>query len=80
MADPTVYAELEDGVTGFAAGTPAEAQAALERLVDDAELRMRVGGAAREHVREHRSAAVAARRWAEVLEEARGGAEARDVA
>ncbi len=67
-------------MTGFHAGTPAEAREALDALVADAALRTRVGEAARAHVREHRSAEVAAARWADVLREARGATERRDVA
>jgi glycosyltransferase involved in cell wall biosynthesis len=80
IADPEVYPDIEPGVTGFHASTPAEVREALGLLVGDAALRERVGAAARAHVREHRSAAVTARRWAEVLTEVTRGAEARDAA
>jgi glycosyltransferase involved in cell wall biosynthesis len=80
IADPDVYPEIEHGVTGFHAATPAEAREALGTLVADPALRERVGAAAHAHVREHRSIGVAAQRWAEVLVEARGGAEQRDAA
>jgi glycosyltransferase involved in cell wall biosynthesis len=67
IADPGVYPEIEHGVTGFHAATPAEAGEILRELVADRGLRERVGAAAREHVVEHRSAHVAAQSWAEVL-------------
>jgi glycosyltransferase involved in cell wall biosynthesis len=70
VGDPAVYPEIEHGVTGMAAASPAEAEAALLQLVDDAALRRRVGEAAHAHVVEHRRIEVAARRWAEVLREA----------
>jgi glycosyltransferase involved in cell wall biosynthesis len=70
IADPDVYPEIEHGVTGFHASTPAEAGEILRELVAEASLRERVGTAAHEYVREHRSAQVAAQRWAEVLREA----------
>jgi glycosyltransferase involved in cell wall biosynthesis len=79
IADPEVYPEIEHGVTGFHAATAAEVRAALGALLGDAALRERVGAAAQAHVREHRSSAVAAQRWAEVLTEAHG-AENRDAA
>jgi glycosyltransferase involved in cell wall biosynthesis len=70
IADPDVYPEIEHGVTGFHASTPAEMGAILRELVADAALRERVGAAAHEYVCEHRTAQVAAERWAEVLREA----------
>jgi glycosyltransferase involved in cell wall biosynthesis len=64
VADPAVYPAIEDGVTGLHAATPAEARAAIMALVDDAALRTRIGHAAREYVREHRSSAAVAPQWA----------------
>jgi glycosyltransferase involved in cell wall biosynthesis len=69
IADPDVYPEIEHGVTGFHASTPAEAGEIMRELVADRELRERVGAAAHEHVVEHRTAQVAAQSWAEVLRE-----------
>jgi glycosyltransferase involved in cell wall biosynthesis len=59
-----VYPSIEDGVTGLHAATPAEARAAIMALVDDAALRSRIGHAARDYVREHRSSAAVAPQWA----------------
>jgi glycosyltransferase involved in cell wall biosynthesis len=67
VAHPDVYPEIEDGVTGVHARTPAEVEAALLRLVDDAELRERIGASAHSYVSEHRSIRVAAERWRDVL-------------
>jgi glycosyltransferase involved in cell wall biosynthesis len=69
IADPDVYPEIEHGVTGFHASTPAEMRGLLAELVADRELRDRIGAAAKAYVAEHRSAQVAAQRWAEVLNE-----------
>src|SRR5689334_7900299 len=69
IADPDVYPEIEHGVTGFHASTPAEMRAILAELVADEPLRVRIGEAARAYVTEHRTAQVAAQRWAEVLEQ-----------
>jgi glycosyltransferase involved in cell wall biosynthesis len=71
IADPVVYPEIEDGVTGFHASTPAEARAALDALIADPELRARVGAAAHDHVREHRSIQAVAPQWARVLDAVR---------
>jgi glycosyltransferase involved in cell wall biosynthesis len=73
IGDPDVYPEIEDGVTGLAAATEAEAEAAMLALVDDAARRRALGEAARAYVAEHRRIEVAAQRWAEVLHEARQG-------
>jgi glycosyltransferase involved in cell wall biosynthesis len=67
IADPDVYPEIEHGVTGFHASTPAELGAVLREVVADRELRERVGAAAHAHVRAHRTAEVAAGAWADVL-------------
>jgi glycosyltransferase involved in cell wall biosynthesis len=69
IADPRVYPEIEHGVTGFHASTPAAAREILRELVDDRELRASVGEAARAYVAEHRSAAATATDWAHVLSE-----------
>lgn len=63
IADPEVYPDVEDGVTGFHASTPDEAAALLRALVADRELRERVGAAAREHVAAERRIEVMAEQW-----------------
>jgi glycosyltransferase involved in cell wall biosynthesis len=70
VADPDVYPEIEDRVTGFHVDSPAEVEQRLLELVDDAELRTRVGKQAHEYVAAHRSMAVCAPAWAELLVEA----------
>ena len=74
VADPDVYPEIEHGVTGFHATTPGEVRELLIELVDDRDLRERVGGAAKAHVLELRNASVAAQQWAQVLETVAPGA------
>jgi glycosyltransferase involved in cell wall biosynthesis len=68
VADPLLYPSIEDGVTGLHARTPAEARAAIEALVDDPALRERIGSAAREYVREHRTSTAVAPQWTAVFE------------
>lgn len=71
VADPLLYPAIEDGVTGLHAATPAQARAAILRLVDDAQLRAAIGAAARAYVREHRSSAAVAPQWAAAFAQAR---------
>jgi glycosyltransferase involved in cell wall biosynthesis len=67
IADPEVYPDIEHGVTGFHASTPAEAGALMRELVADAGLRERIGNAAHAYVAEHRRAQVTSQAWAEAL-------------
>ena len=67
VGDPRLYDTIEDGVTGLHARTASEVREALLRLVDDAELRHRIGSAAQAYVREHRSADVTCEDWAAAL-------------
>jgi O-antigen biosynthesis protein len=76
VAHPDVYPEIEDGVTGVHARTPADVEAALLRLIDDAAERERIGATAHAHVAEHRSAEVTAQQWRAVFTEATAGARA----
>ena len=68
IAHPTVYPEIEHGVTGFHAATPGEMREILELLVGDRALRERVGAAAKAYVSEHRSAQATSRQWAALLQ------------
>ncbi len=79
IADPDVYPDIEHGVTGFHAATPAEAGELLELLVSDAELRTKVGAAAKAYVAEHRSIEAMAPSWATAIIEAAGGTVAPDA-
>jgi glycosyltransferase involved in cell wall biosynthesis len=67
IADPDVYPEIEDGVTGVHAQTTEEAEAALLALIDDRERRQRIGAQAKAHITEHRRAQVTAEAWRSVL-------------
>jgi glycosyltransferase involved in cell wall biosynthesis len=66
IADPTVYPELQHGVTGFHASTPVEMTASLTTLLGDSALRDRVGQSARGYVNDFRSSDLAAPAWFEV--------------
>ena len=50
VADLEPYAAVDDGVTGLKARTVDEWGVCLQRLIDDAELRTRIGVAARAEV------------------------------
>lgn len=67
IADPTVYPEIEHGVTGFHAETPEQVTSILRELLADKDLRRRVGRQARDYVELHRSSEDAAMQWSEVL-------------
>ena len=71
IADPVVYHEIEDGVTGFHAASTGEVERILLQLVDSEPERRRVGDAARAHVLEHRTMRAMAPQWARALAEAR---------
>ena len=60
VGDPDVYPSIEHGVTGFHAADAAAAREHLLALVDDADLRGRVGDAARAYVERERSMTVMA--------------------
>ena len=71
IANPIVYPSIEHGVTGLHATTPAAAREAMLALIDDAALRARLGSAAHEYVREHRTSAAVAPQWTQAFEQAR---------
>jgi glycosyltransferase involved in cell wall biosynthesis len=77
IADPAVYPEIEDGVTGFHASTPGELREHLSALVADAGLRQRVGEAAKAHVTEHRTIQRTSEDWVAALQAVAGGSVAR---
>jgi glycosyltransferase involved in cell wall biosynthesis len=72
VADATIYSDIEQGVTGFKASTPAEAREHLEALVVDPDLRATIGANAKQHVGLHRTAALAGLRWLEICREIAG--------
>jgi glycosyltransferase involved in cell wall biosynthesis len=72
VADPNVYPEIEDRVTGFHVESPTDVERTLLELVDDAELRTRVGAQANEYVAAHRSMTACATVWADLLREVAG--------
>jgi glycosyltransferase involved in cell wall biosynthesis len=71
IADPVVYPSIEHGVTGLHVTTPAAAREAMLALIDDAALRARLGSAAHEYVREHRTSTAVAPQWTEAFAQAR---------
>ena len=70
VADPLVYGEIEDGVTGLLAATGEEAEPLLLRLVDDEAERHGIGDAAKAHLLEHRTMQAMAPQWTRALVEA----------
>jgi glycosyltransferase involved in cell wall biosynthesis len=72
IAHPRNYPEIEDGVTGFHARNPMEVAEILLRLVDDADLRTKVGRSAQRHIREARDFRVMARQWSDAINDLAG--------
>jgi glycosyltransferase involved in cell wall biosynthesis len=65
----SIYPEIQDGVTGFTAVGPMEMVEPLMALIGDADLRAKIGTAAKAHVIEHRRMEVAAEAWKEALDD-----------
>lgn len=74
VADPHVYPTLAHGVTGLHADTPDQAREHLLTLVDDRELRERLGSAARDYVCGERDMAIMSEQWGTVLRDVVEGA------
>jgi len=68
VADPQTYPDITHGVDGFHANSAAEVPELLRELVDDEELRTRVGANARKYVEEKRDMRVAVRQWEAMFE------------
>jgi glycosyltransferase involved in cell wall biosynthesis len=69
IANPEVYPEIEDGVTGLHATTRNEAFEKLLLLIGEEQLRDSIGARAKEYVSEHRAIEVMAEQWRETLSE-----------
>ena len=70
---------VQDGVNGFLAATPDEWRVKLAALIDDADLRRRIGAAGRRTIQEHYSLRVTAPRVAAVMEAALARGRASDA-
>lgn len=66
IASPNIYSDIEHGVTGFHASTPAEAAEIALALIDDEDLRRTVGATAKRHMELHRAMPLMALNWLEV--------------
>jgi glycosyltransferase involved in cell wall biosynthesis len=67
IANPKVYPEIEDGVTGMTAINPHEMAEKLWSLVGDKGLREKIGEQAREYITENRSMKQMSEQWADVF-------------
>lgn len=72
IADPGTYPDIEHGVNGFHANTPREAGELMRQLIDDEELRTRVGQAAHEYVRTQRDMRLAVQQWEQMFDDVLG--------
>lgn len=68
IANPKIYPEVEDGVTGMTAINPHEMAEKLWQLVSDAGLRDRIGAQAREYVSENRSMKQMQEQWTQCFQ------------
>lgn len=67
VANPEVYPEVQDGVTGTVARTPGEAAEKMWMLVKDANIRSEIGENAREYIRDNRSMKSVRQQWAQAF-------------
>lgn len=67
IANPLVYPKIQHGVNGFHADSAADVAPLLELLIDDAQLRLSIGEAARAYVAENRDMKIACRQWERVF-------------
>jgi glycosyltransferase involved in cell wall biosynthesis len=67
VANPTVYPEVEDGVTGMVATAPDEVAEKLWQLVGDQKLREEIGENARTYVRDNRSMKSVREQWVQAF-------------
>jgi glycosyltransferase involved in cell wall biosynthesis len=67
IANPIVYPEVEDGVTGLLAETAHEAFEKILLLVGEEELRRSIGARAKEYVSENRSIEAMAANWQDAI-------------
>lgn len=66
IASPSIYGDIEHGVTGFHASSALEAAEIALALVDDEDLRRTVGATAKRHMELHRAMPTMALNWLEV--------------
>lgn len=67
IANPITYKEIVDGETGFLAETNEEFEQKLINLIEDKELRTKVGEQARQYIKENRDISVMKNQWAQIL-------------
>jgi glycosyltransferase involved in cell wall biosynthesis len=75
IADPVVYPEVEHGVTGVHADSPAAAAQLLAAMLNDPEWTREMGRNAKAYIEQHRTSDIAAAQWMEVLSAVHGGHE-----
>jgi glycosyltransferase involved in cell wall biosynthesis len=67
IGSPTLYPEIENGVTGFHASNEMRVMEYMMTLVEAPEMRKEMGEAARTHVREHRTVHALLPKWERAL-------------
>jgi glycosyltransferase involved in cell wall biosynthesis len=67
IANPITYKEIKEGETGFLAETPEDFEEKLIKLIEDKDLRQKVGEQAREYIKQNRDISVMKNQWAQIL-------------
>lgn len=67
IANPNTYKEIKEGETGFLASTTDEFEEKLSELIDNKELRTKVGEQARQYIKDHRDISIMKDQWSQIL-------------
>ena len=67
IADPFVYSDIEDGVTGVLADNPEDVQKALVDLINNPDKARRIGRQAQTYIQQHRSIETGIEQWERVF-------------
>ena len=67
IANPITYRHIEDGITGLLAETPKEFETKLVELINDEEMRRKIGIQAKEYVLKNRDISIAKNQWSQIL-------------
>jgi glycosyltransferase involved in cell wall biosynthesis len=72
IVNPTIYPEVQNGLTGLTATSPQHVAEGLLALIDNPDMRAEIGAAAQHFVREHRAIEVVVKQWERTFERVLG--------